>query len=92
VTRHRLVALALVLAGVPAGQAYHYSVGSQDAVGVGPEETSTNPATSSALYEGGTSTDCTTRPDDPDQAAEAAREAPGHDPFCGRLVYPEGSS
>lgn len=84
--RHALVALALTIAVLPSAAAYHLSVGSQDAVGVSPDETPSNPDVGDDLYQRGVETEC---PSDLDPDASS----PGDlgDGFCGRLVYHAGT-
>jgi len=93
-----VIGLLLILGSVPSAAGYHLSAGGEERVLVdsgstGPVQTSDNePTVTDADRQVGTSTDCK----DPDaeldgEAAEDAQDAIQRDPFCGLMVYNEGT-
>lgn len=82
----------LALALLPAGTAYHLSIGYEDAVGVQGWENRERPSVPSELWERGTRADCQAPPDGMiDWVVDDLVILGSRDPFCGRLRYHPGT-
>jgi hypothetical protein len=89
-TKAIIAALLLIGSVLPSVGARHLSAGYEDTVGLGAEESPTDPTVPQEAYERGVATeDC--YESEGEISAEAAREATAGDAFCGELVYHQGT-